>query len=398
MFKELIEEKRLIVCVGSGGVGKTTVSASIALAAALQGKKSLVVTIDPAKRLADALGISQIGNEEFEIDLAPLGPEIQQKGGRLFAMMLDHKLTFDRLVERYSPTPQSVERLKANPWYQQMSSALSGIQDYMAVEKLYEMAHARDYDLIVLDTPPTANALDFLDAPNRLMDFLGFKPFRWMQKTATSESKAGRLLRWSGTSLIKGLGRVTGEGVVEDMLQLMKDLSGFYDGFGDRASKTWELLRSEQCAFFLVTTPQHLSILEALFFFQKLQDAQMPVAGLWLNRSKGFFFHQEQWQPLPPTPHIEELPLPPKRSLAELDLSPDDVQKLYEQLLHYYDSILQDAELSKKEIDFLFQQFDETTFIGLLPVLQKEIHEIKGLSAISQLLLLDGVALHSPPT
>jgi anion-transporting ArsA/GET3 family ATPase len=172
-IRQSLAGRRIAVCVGSGGVGKTSVAAALALAHALEGGRALVCTIDPARRLANALGLTALGNVEARIPDARLEEAGLRPGGQLFAMMLDVKRTWDDLVTRHAPDPASRERILGNRLYQQMSAALAGSQEYMAMEKLHELAADRDYDLLVLDTPPTAQALDFLDAPARILDFLG---------------------------------------------------------------------------------------------------------------------------------------------------------------------------------------------------------------------------------
>jgi len=222
------------------------------------------------------------------------------------------------------------------------------------------------------------------------MDFLGFQPFRWMQKTVGGEGKTGRFLRWGGTSLIRGLGRITGEEVVEDMLQLMKDLSGFYDGFKDRAARTWSLLRSDSCSFFVVTIPQHLSLLESLFFYQKLQEAEMPISGFWINRGRGFYQNEKEWYAYSKNEHLQGSLDSVFSSQTQEDLS-DKEEALLSQLSTYFEADSQEVEQARKEVVFLREQVGDETFIGLLPVLQKDIHELRGLAEISQLLLKDGV-------
>ena len=393
MLQELMSEKRLIVCAGSGGVGKTTVSAALALSAALQGKKALVVTIDPARRLANALGFEEFGNEEFEVDLSTLTCKGEPVTGQLFAMMLDQKLTFDTLVERYAPDAGSAQRLMENRWYQQMSSALAGAQDYMAVEKLYEMAQERDYDLIVLDTPPTTNALDFLEAPQRLMDMLQLQPIQWFRKGVGGGGTASRWLRWGWSSLIKALGRVVGGEVVEELSTLLQDMSILYDGFKERAGEMWGLLRSDECGFFLVSAPNRSALKEALFFHHKLLESGMPFSGIWLNRVRGFYQDKHTWSALPQQfsrPDEEALEVLAKEICQDGE-SLEDTVVLLRDMSRHFGLEFQEVEQARKEVVFLREQLGEEPFIGLLPLIQEELHELAGLAHVGQLLLDDGV-------
>jgi anion-transporting ArsA/GET3 family ATPase len=419
VIAQILQESRVIVHVGSGGVGKTTLSAALALSAALQGRKSLVMTIDPAHRLANALGFASHalhGDHPFEIARERFEAAGIECKGRFFAMMLNHKETFDRLVDRYAPSPESAESLKSNPWYQQMSTALAGAQDYMAVSKLHELVHNENFDLIVLDTPPTANALDFLEAPERLMGILNLRPFQWFQRTLSSEqSQAGRFLRWGGNALMRGLGKITGREVIDDIGQLLQDLSGLYDGFRLHAEDTAHLLRQPSSHFFMITAPQHASILEALFFQRRILDAEMPFRGFWLNRTPGYLYKDHQWRSLLHLPAYDDpkllhdalaaLSAPETPSPAQEDHThtppssqPDASERknaappqLAEALSTFQKILRQDAERAAQEVVFLKKQAIGEPFIGILPIIQDEIHDLAGLARLSHLLAQGGV-------
>ena len=223
--------RRMVVCVGPGGVGKTTVAAAIGLGAAVDGARVLVCTIDPARRLANALGLSSLGNVESRVPEHKFTEAGLRPKGALFAMMLDVKRTWDDLVTRHAPDAARRERILKNRLYQQMSSALAGSQEYMAMEKLYELATDRDYDVVVLDTPPTAHALDFLDAPDRILDFLGNETARALLAPAAAAGKIGlRLAQLGGGAIAKTLARFTGPAVLSDLGDFLQSFQGMYEG------------------------------------------------------------------------------------------------------------------------------------------------------------------------
>ena len=277
--------KRIAVCVGSGGVGKTTVAAALGLRRALEGGRVLVCTIDPARRLANALGLEALGNVESHVPdhrfrEAGLAPK-----GQLFAMMLDVKRTWDDLVARHAPDRARQERIYKNRLYQQLSSALAGSQEYMAMEKLYELATERDYDLVVLDTPPTAHALDFLEAPDRMLDFLGNETARTLLAPAAAAGRFGlKLFQLGGSYVAKTLARFTGGDVLSDLAELMGSFQGMYEGFKNRAAAVRTLLEQPDVGFVIVSSASPRSVDEALFFHERLHAEGMPIAGVVANR------------------------------------------------------------------------------------------------------------------
>jgi len=301
--RESIAARRIVVCVGSGGVGKTTVAAAIALERAVAGARALVCTIDPARRLANALGLTSLGNVETPVPAHKFAEAGLAPRGQLFAMMLDVKRTWDDLVTRHAPDPARRERILRNRLYQQMSSALAGSQEYMAMEKLYELATDRDYDLIVLDTPPTAHALDFLDAPERILDFLGNDTARALLAPAIGAGRLGlRLAQLGGGYIAKTLGRFTGQATLADLGEFLQGFQGMYDGFKERAAAVRALLARRDVGFVLVSSPSPVSIDEALAFHERLHAESMPVAGLVVNRVT-----PDLWNAAGPLPTAEEL-------------------------------------------------------------------------------------------
>jgi anion-transporting ArsA/GET3 family ATPase len=245
---ELVRGRRVVVCVGSGGVGKTTVAASIALWGALEGRRVLCLTIDPARRLAQSLGLSEMKGEEQEIS-AEL---FQQAGlaprGSLHAAMLDTKRTFDSLVEKYASSPEARDRILRSRIYQHLSAVLAGTQEYMAMEKLYAVRNEGEFDLIVLDTPPTSNALDFLDAPQRMVGAIDSPAIRWFMQAYRGADEAGvtSIMSRGASFILRGLSRFTGAGFLEDMSRFVTDLSGLFGGFRERALRVYEAMRHLQ--------------------------------------------------------------------------------------------------------------------------------------------------------
>ncbi|MHB1988520.1 MAG: ArsA family ATPase [Acidimicrobiales bacterium] len=272
-LRRLVAERSIIVCCGSGGAGKTTTSAAIALAGAMAGRKVCVVTIDPARRLADALGIGQLENTARRID--------GEWPGELSALMLDAKGTFDDLVHRYSENAEQAERILSNRLYRNLTSALSGTQEYMAAEKLYELNEAGEFDLVVVDTPPTRSALDFLDAPGHLTRFLENRVFRLLLMPGRASMRA---LSVASQALLKTISRVAGGEIVEDAVAFFRAFDGMEQGFRDRARRVEQLLADRGTAFVLVAAPRRDSVGEARFFSERLAEAGLPVAGLVMNR------------------------------------------------------------------------------------------------------------------
>jgi anion-transporting ArsA/GET3 family ATPase len=266
---ELLEGRRIVVCAGAGGVGKTTTAAAIAMGMAERGLKVAVVTIDPAKRLADSLGLEELGNEPRRVD--------GEFEGELWALMLDSKRTFDALIERLAPDDATRDDVLSNRIYQQLSNAVAGSQEFTAIAKLYELDQDGDYDLLVLDTPPSRNALDFLDAPGRLSGFFQGRAIKMFLRPT------GLLGR--GTSVVFGLiERLTGVDLLHDLSVFFRALSGMIDGFTERAARVGALLSDPGTTFLIVTAPRHDPTEEAIYFHRKLREAAMPFGGLVVNR------------------------------------------------------------------------------------------------------------------
>jgi anion-transporting ArsA/GET3 family ATPase len=270
----LLARKEICICAGSGGVGKTTTSAAIAAGMAARGKKVAVLTIDPARRLADSLGLPELGNEERLVP-GDFGR------GELWAMMLDAKRTFDELIEWHAPDEQTRDAVLNNRIYQELSNAVAGSQEYMAMEKLHELHQEGRYDLLVLDTPPTRNALEFLDAPKRLSTFIDSRSLQLF----TAPGRLGLRVVGRGTGVVFSvLKRATGVDMLEDLSEFFRSFGDMSQGFRERAERVNALLADSRTAFLLVTSPNPDAVDEAVFFHHRLLDTGLPFAGVVVNR------------------------------------------------------------------------------------------------------------------
>lgn len=269
----VVGEGSVVVCCGPGGVGKTTVSASFAVQAAELGRRACVVTVDPARRLADALGVESLPNAPTEV--------AGDWDGVLHAVMLDAKGTFDDLVARYARTADQAASIQKNRLYQNLSGVLSGTQEYMAMEKLFELTESGDYDLVVVDTPPTRNALDLLDAPRRLTQFLENRIFRALMAPTRLYLRAVNV---ATQALLRTIARVAGSEIVEDVITFFQAFEGMEAGFHDRAGAVRELLADPRTAYVVVTSPRADAVGEASFFADRLLERGITPAGLVVNR------------------------------------------------------------------------------------------------------------------
>jgi anion-transporting ArsA/GET3 family ATPase len=265
---------RIVVCCGAGGVGKTTTSAALALAAAEAGRTVVVLTIDPARRLAQSLGLVELDNE-------PRRVEVSGAPGELHAMMLDMKRTFDDIVVAHS-TPERARQILQNPFYQSLSSSFAGTQEYMAMEKLGQLRASEKWDLVIVDTPPSRSALDFLDAPNRMSRFLDGTMIRLL----TAPSRAGFKFASAGFVLFSRIvSKILGGQLLRDISAFVAALDTMFGGFRERATATYELLRRPGTWFVVVATPEPDALREASYFVDRLSAEGMPLAGLVLNRT-----------------------------------------------------------------------------------------------------------------
>jgi anion-transporting ArsA/GET3 family ATPase len=341
----IIEGAEICICAGAGGVGKTSTSAAIALGAAARGRKAAVLTIDPAKRLANALGLERLGNEPRRV------PGVQGDG-ELWAMMLDAKRTFDDLVQTYASDERTRDAVLSNRIYQEMSSAVSGSQEYMAMEKLYELHMQGGFDLLVLDTPPTRNALDFLEAPERLQRFIDSRSLRFFL------SPGVKLLGRGSGLLFAVLQRVTGVDLLRDLSEFFQSFGDMSEGFRARAERVNELLGSDAATFVLVASPRHDAIDDAIFFHDQLEARGMPFGGVVVNR-----FHDTHG-------HDNKIDL-------EATLGPDLAAKVTANYADY--QVL--AHRDRTNLGRLTERLNGEPVI-VVPELDGDVHDLAGLAAM----------------
>jgi anion-transporting ArsA/GET3 family ATPase len=370
---QLAGQKPIIVCCGSGGVGKTTTAAVLALAGARRGRDAVVVTIDPAKRLANALGLDALSDTAHEIDRSLWDADgSAPPGGRLSALMLDTKSTFDHLVLKYSADPTQGERILGNRFYRNISGFLSGTQEYMAMEKLHELHEEGGYELIVIDTPPTRNALDFLDAPARLTRLLDNKLFRLVMAPTRASFRVANLAL---QAFFRTVSKVIGTEVVEDLVLFFQAFEGMEDGFRQRAHRVLELLSDRGTAFVLVAAPARDAVSEAGYFADRLENSGLSISGLVINR-----IHPEFGAEAPPPP-------------PALDGDPEAAHELDE----LYENLADFVELSRRErahLEGLERSVGKVPVVRV-PLLEVEVCDIASLTEVGRYLL--GAASEGPP-
>jgi anion-transporting ArsA/GET3 family ATPase len=363
-LERALATRRILVACGSGGVGKTTTAAALALRAARSGRRVLVCTIDPSRRLATSLGLDRLSGRPRAIDLSRLSPP-PARGGALWAMVLDVKSTFDALVARYAPDAAARERILDNRFYRHVSAALAGSHEYMAMEKLLELTEDRRWNLVVLDTPPTRHALDFLDAPDRLTDFLDASVLRWFLRPYFV---AGRLTlkvaTRTGALALRMADRFLGLQFLQDLSQFFLAFESLYDGFKERATKVHALLREASSGFVMVAGPSPLALEEALYFHRRLTDKRMPFVAFVVNRV-----------------HADPAREVRSRRRARAEVAPGLATRLAETLREQ--QVLARVEgraLARLEVDTRERPL-------LVPELDHDIHDLRGLAEFAELAL-----------
>ena len=281
---EIVRRHRVVVSAGSGGVGKTTIAASIALWGALQGRRTAVITIDPARRLASSLGLATLGHDAREIPPAMFTTQGLAPKAPLSAMMLDQKGAWDALVERYAPA-DARPRILANPFYQHLSQTFAGSQEYMAIEQLCLLVDSGAYDLVVVDTPPTRHALDFLEVPKRIDDFLDRSVVKWFVRPYFSAGwSALRAVNRTASFLLHRLEQATGVSALAEISDFFTSMSGLFENFHERIERAYEVLRGAETAFVVVSSPEEQVLGDAEYLAGKMAELRMPLKGVVMNR------------------------------------------------------------------------------------------------------------------
>ncbi|MBK9030845.1 MAG: ArsA family ATPase [Myxococcales bacterium] len=388
-FAEVFAAKQILVCVGSGGVGKTTTSAALALAAARAGKRTLVITIDPAKRLASSLGLASLGHDVQEVDPAVVGAGVVAGPGHpgaasLSAMMLDQKRAFDEVVEGHAKDPAAVQRILANPVYAQVSGSLAGSQEYAAMAKLHDLDATGRWDLIVVDTPPTTHALDFLEAPAKLAAAIDSPAIEWFRKLQGGGRSGWSLLGRSGSFVLARLQKFVGSQFLDDLGVFFTEFHDILGGFRQRAEETYALLRQPRVGFVLVSSPEPMAMREALFFHERLVRSQMPLAGFVVNR---VHLHRPTDADVPA---LERL-LAKEPAVAALGLSGTSLRMSAEALqrAHAEQELL--AGVDDDALTRLRGAAGPDALIVRVPLAHQDIHDLDRLIAL-------GATLTAPPT
>ncbi|MBN3456284.1 ArsA family ATPase [Mycobacterium sp. DSM 3803] len=347
---------RVVVCCGAGGVGKTTTAAAMALRAAEYGRTVVVLTIDPAKRLAQALGIKDLGNTPQRV---PLAPEVS---GELHAMMLDMRRTFDEMVIQYSG-PDRADAILENQFYQTVATSLAGTQEYMAMEKLGQLLAEDKWDLVVVDTPPSRNALDFLDAPQRLGSFMDSRLWRMLLAPGRG---IGRLVTGAVGLAMKALSTVLGSQMLSDAAGFVQSLDATFGGFREKADRTYELLKRRGTQFVVVSAAEPDALREASFFVDRLSSERMPLAGLILNRT----------HPTLCDLHAE------KAEEAADELAADDPESLTAGVLRIH---ADRAQTAKREVRLLSRFTGANPHVAIVgvPSLPFDVSDLEALRAIA---------------
>ena len=373
---QLVESRRVIITVGAGGVGKTTCAAALAVAAARSGRRVLCLTIDPAKRLAESLGLERMSSEEVEVDAKRFADAGITLKGSLTVMMLDTKRTFDELVIKYSSTKANADKLLGNKLYKYVSTSLAGTQEYMAMEKLVAVKDDPRFDLILLDTPPTANALDFLDAPQRLVEALDSATMKWFIQAFEASGKLSlNLLARSAAVVLRGLGKITGGGFLQAMAEFISELNDLFGGFKQRAQAVQKSLRSPEVAFVLVTSPAPMSIQEVLYFSERLEEHGMPRGAFVVNRFR-----------MPPPRAGEDVTSKDAAAAMEkLHLKLDDDAPA--RLVRAHAEAMKLAALDAFHVRSLDARAGSRVPIVRVPELASDVHDIKLLATLADILV-----------
>lgn len=397
-FDELLADHEVVVCAGSGGVGKTTISAVLGLHAALEGRRVLVMTIDPARRLANSLGVDEIGHEAKQLDIDGFRGGVPEsaatedgESGELWAMMLDMKQSFDDLVEQRAPDEETRDAILENRFYRYFSTSLSGTQEYAAAERVYDARENGKWDLIILDTPPTTHALDFLEAPSRLANAVENRALQWLYDQDAGAGRSGFDLFSMGSSyVLKTLGRFTGTELLEELSVFLSHFSAMLEGFRDRARDVEALMTGDQCRFVVVTSPDPHTRNEALYFYDELGDERVAVGGFVVNRRHPRWVERDDVKQSTETiaqkleafeSDVAEADVPPSGgSLPDLD--GEMRQQLAEHLRKNAGAFSVLADKDTESVRTLRDSLDRDIPVASVPYFSRDIHSLAGLNEV----------------
>ncbi len=381
-----IAEAHVLVTAGAGGVGKTTTAAALGLAGARAGRRTLVLTIDPARRLAQAMGLEHLDDEPRQVDLdgtqlndldldgANLGssdPDGAPEGGELWAMMLDMQTTFDRLIERHATSRERADAIRANRVYRTLSSNLSGTQEYMAMERLHELHDSGEWDLLIIDTPPTRSALDFLDAPRRMSSFLEGRLLQLLMRPGMAAGKGiGRVVGAGASAFMRVAGKVTGMDLLEDLGEFFRNFEGMYAGFKERADQVIELLQESTSRFVIVASPEPPPLREAHYFLDRLEQEGLHAAGIVINRIR------------------PEVPRDPSGAAIDrvVEAQPDDLSgEAVAGAVRLLDDVRNLAARQRRDVAAALYGVTVPTRVDV-PLLGGDVHDLRGLATIASTL------------
>ena len=376
-LSELIATRRVLVCVGSGGVGKTTTSAIIGLHAALRGRRVLVMTIDPARRLANSLGIEGLDHEIQQIDLSAYDDLGREPGGALWATMLDMKSAFDSIVDRHIKDPAERKAIDSNRFYRFFSTSLAGAQEMSATDRLLDVIDSGQFDLVVLDTPPTTNALDFLDAPSRFAEALDSETIRWFIEAGGRATRGGKLLNVGTGMVVRTLGKFTGTEFFTELGDFLYHLNSVLTGFNERSRLTRSLLSDASSAFVIVTSPDPSTAREAAWFRKRLAEFNVRLGALVVNRVRRPLAH-------------EGLLAAPVNVITDRLLAISGADLIGRPLLtriagHLLTNATQFNELARRDaatIDDLRREIGADVHVATVPMYAADIHSLSGLERV----------------